>query len=99
MLDDTIGLDGRVQEFESGNLRHEEVDKHEVERTSAHQVEGFLPPPGERDVVSLAPQDGGAAFPEGALVIDDQDADRGLDVGGEREHVAARSVRWSVGRP
>ena len=82
-----IRFQGGIQEVEPRHLRHEEVDQHQVELPAPHQLQRLLAPPRQRHGVSLAAQHRRAALPQGALVVDDQDPDRRLDVCRKRQGV------------
>ncbi len=70
-----VGFQRGVEDFQPGDQRHEEVDQNEVELTPADQVEGFLAASRQSHAIALTTEDRGAALPERALVINNEDPD------------------------
>ena len=73
--DDRVGilLQARDEQLHAWNLRHVEVDQYDVEHARAEKLPSFLAPPADGDVVTFSLQEAGAAFAEGAFIVDDQD--------------------------
>jgi hypothetical protein len=84
-----VGLEGGVEDFQPGHLRHEEINQDQVELPPADELHRLLAASREGDGVAFAAQNRRATLPEGPFVVDDQDPDRGLHVGRKCKQIAA----------
>ena len=98
-----IGFERGAQQIEAGDLRHVQIDQHDVELALLEKLARFFTPSrqGHREPVHL--KDAGATLPKGAFVINQQDPDPGLDLGGDGERITrglcASRVRFSWSDP
>ena len=79
-----------LEDVETAHLRHVQVDQHDVELPPPHRLQRLLAAADRRDVVPVGLQHRGAALAQRALVVDDEDADAGLHLGGDGQRVAGR---------
>ncbi len=91
-----IGLQRSLQQLQPGDLRHVQVDQQNVELPLPEQGDGFLAATGERHHEAIHLQYAGAAFPQGALVVHQQNSDPGLDLRRDRKRIP-RGVRGLAG--
>jgi len=85
-----VGLEDRLEDVEPGDVRHVEIHEHDVELPPPHRLDRLFTAADRGDVVAVRLKDGGAALPERTLVVDDGDADAGLDLGRDGQGVAGR---------
>src|SRR2546430_13619291 len=84
--DDGFGtrLQSGLQQLVSGNVAHVEVEQHDVKAAMAQQLERFLSPAGDADLIAVDLKQAGATLPQRAFIVDDQEPDRGLYLRSER---------------
>src|SRR6476620_1260443 len=88
-----VSLEGGLQNFQPRDLRHVEVDQHDVELPAPHGLQRLFASPDQRDIVAIHLEDTGATLSQGALVIDHQDADAGLNLTRDGERIAGCAIR------
>jgi len=65
--------------------RHVEVDEHDVETAAFELIEGLLAVPADLDLVTLVLEHCGAALPQCALVVDEEDLQPRFVLGSDRQ--------------
>ena len=83
-----IGLERGLEDLQPGDLRHVQVHEDDVEFPAAHGFERLLPASDQRDIVPVHLEHAGAALPQGALVVDDEHPNAGLDLAGDGKRIA-----------
>ena len=78
-----VGLQTRMQQVQTRNVAHVEVDERDVEGGAAEQLERFAASTTDGDVVAFEPEDAGAAFAQSVVVVNDYDAKAGLQLGAD----------------
>ena len=94
-----VGAERGLQDLETRDLRHVEIDEDDVELAPADHLEGFLAAADQRDVVAVHLKNAGAALAQGALVINDEHADARLDFCRNRERIAKGWIGRRLRRP
>ena len=72
--------ESRAQQHEAVDLRHVQIDQHEVEAATLQQVQRVLATPAHRHIVALLAEDRGATLAQGVLVVDNEDANACLQL-------------------
>ncbi len=85
-------LERGAEQVNPADLRHVQVDQHDVEIAPLDRLEGLFPAADDGHVEAVHLEDAGAGFAEGALVVHHQDPDARLHVGGDRQRVAGGLV-------
>ena len=80
-------LERGPQQLHPLHLGHVQVEQHDVEAGPLERLERLVAATAHPHVVTLVLEHAGAAFPQGALVVHDEDLDARLGGGGERERV------------
>ena len=73
---------------------HVEIDQDDVELAAPNDLERLVAAPDEGDVVAVQLEHAGAPLAQGAVVVDDEDPNVGLDRRRNRERIATDSRRW-----
>jgi len=82
-----ILLERGAQDLEAGHLRHVEIDEHDIELAALEELAGFFAPSGQRNGEAIHLKHAGAAFPQGPLIVDEQDPDVGFDFRRNRQRI------------
>ena len=74
-----------MEQLHARDLGHVEIEQHHVEPRAPEDLQGFLAPPAQRDVVAGEFEHAAAAFAQCALIVDDQDPQGCLELRVDRQ--------------
>ena len=80
----------RLQDLQSGDLGHVQVDQDDIELAPFDGLDGFLATPDDGHVVPVHLEHTGATFPQGPFVIHHENPDARLDLCRDRQRIARR---------
>jgi len=98
-----VRLQAGAQQAQAGDLGHIEVEEHDVEPVALQRLARLVATATQADLIPLVLQDAGAALSQRAVVVHDQHADGGLQLGRElaqpqrRPDTTGTAVRGSRG--